>query len=195
MCYKYNMSEKQKKREILFAHDAWWFLHSHPALRLNVRTVVDSRTAVRNNNQNLYIEKTLDDGSSFRIYDHAHLFHYALDCNLNIHYTHVDDKGNVSDKKSENIYTACWLEFGRLQYDSDTLETRGQLDHINHNHDWELDCGGPTFDEALVKLANNVLKYYGDYVDDNDGYDTCGGKATCKDCSNAESIVKRMRLR
>lgn len=189
------MPEKQKKKEILFAHDAWWFLHSHPALRLIIRTVVDSRDVERNNKQNSYIEKTLDDGSSFLIYEHAHLFHYALDCNLYIHYTHVNSEGNVSDKKSENVYTECWLEFGQIKYDSDTLETREQLDHIIHGHDWELDCGAPTFDEAIVKLANNVLQYYGDYVDDNDGYDTCGGKATCKDCSSAKSTVERMRLK
>lgn len=30
-------------------------------------------------------------------------------------------------------------------------------------HDWELDCGGDTWHEAVENLYNNVLKKYGDY--------------------------------
>lgn len=30
-------------------------------------------------------------------------------------------------------------------------------------HDWELDCGGDTWDEAVENLYNKVLEKYGDY--------------------------------
>ena len=30
-------------------------------------------------------------------------------------------------------------------------------------HDTKLDCGAPTFDEALVKLARLVKRHYGDF--------------------------------
>lgn len=29
-------------------------------------------------------------------------------------------------------------------------------------HDWMLDCGGESFEEAIIKLASLVEKYYGD---------------------------------
>ena len=53
-------------------------------------------------------------------------------------------------------------------------------DKLVHYHDWKLDCGAPTFDEAIVKLANLVLKEYGDYIEDEDK--NCGGDEHCVDC-------------
>ncbi|AXC38800.1 UNVERIFIED_ORG: hypothetical protein [Escherichia phage CMSTMSU] len=31
-------------------------------------------------------------------------------------------------------------------------------------HDYELDCGGDTYDEAIDELYKNVLNTYGDYT-------------------------------
>jgi hypothetical protein len=32
-----------------------------------------------------------------------------------------------------------------------------------HFHDTDLDCGASSFDEALIELANLVMKKYGNY--------------------------------
>jgi len=55
----------------------------------------------------------------------------------------------VDDDQTKNTKTQVWLEVGPWseQY---------------HTHDWDLDCGGDTFEEAIIKLADLVKQYYGD---------------------------------
>lgn len=82
----------------------------------------------------------------------------ALDTNLDIFYSKVNEHGRVDDDATKNTNVECWLEFGPLkQQVSD-----GNLD-MAHFHDIDLDCGAPTFDEALIKLARLVKRHYGDY--------------------------------
>lgn len=66
----------------------------------------------------------------------------------------------VEDDKSRNTHTEIWLECGPWlkEPDSETGEIERQL-----SHDIELDCGGDTFEEAILKLAHLVIKKYGDY--------------------------------
>jgi hypothetical protein len=48
-----------------------------------------------------------------------------------------------------------WLEHGPWE----------QLDKTSlpqHTHDWDLDCGGDTFEEAIIELANLVKRHYND---------------------------------
>lgn len=53
------------------------------------------------------------------------------------------------DKLHLNTKTEVWLEFG------------GWCEEENcRYHDYDLDCGGDTFEEAIIKLANLVDKYY-----------------------------------
>ena len=35
----------------------------------------------------------------------------AMDCNLDIFYTKVDERRRVNDDKSKNVNVECWLEF------------------------------------------------------------------------------------
>lgn len=35
--------------------------------------------------------------------------------------------------------------------------------HLEHFHDYRLDCGGSTMEEAVSELYKLVIKYYGDY--------------------------------
>ena len=55
----------------------------------------------------------------------------------------------IDDDKSKNTKTQVWLECGK--YDED---------YHSCNHDIDLDCGGDTFEEAIVNLARLVEKYY-----------------------------------
>ena len=61
----------------------------------------------------------------------------------------------IDDDFSKNTFTQVWLECS--VYDSD-LDASFPL-----AHDYELDCGGDSFEDALVKLAELVLEKYGDY--------------------------------
>ena len=56
---------------------------------------------------------------------------------------------SIDDDDTLNTETNVWLECGKYSK------------YIPY-HDFELDCGGVTFEEAIIKLANLVKKYYGD---------------------------------
>ena len=59
------------------------------------------------------------------------------------------DIGMVDDDESKNTKVEVWLEVGPY----------GEPYNI---HDWDLDCGGDTFEEAIIKLADLVKQYYDD---------------------------------
>jgi len=61
----------------------------------------------------------------------------------------VNDR--VEDDDSLNTKTNIWVECGPLEDDG------GQT------HDWELDCGGDTFEDAIIALAKIVMRVHGDY--------------------------------
>ena len=56
---------------------------------------------------------------------------------------------SIDDDNSLNTEVNVWLECGKYSQ------------YVNW-HDIELDCGGQTFEEAIVELANLVKKNYGD---------------------------------
>lgn len=55
----------------------------------------------------------------------------------------------IDDDPSKNTKTRIWLEHGG--YDKEWGSTA---------HDYDLDCGGDTFEEAIINLAKLVKKYY-----------------------------------
>jgi hypothetical protein len=199
--------KKKKERKIRFAYDAWWFLNNHPKFRLRERYLIKDGQA--DPKGHVVFE---EDGVRYFEFRHSHK--RALDdIGHDIFYTKVDETGYVNDDKTKRQYTEVWLEFGQIIYQSDLekkevkyrrkeAKKRGwdyneaderKLDPkeyvtITHYHDWHLDVGAPTFDEALVKLANKVLKHYGDYVDDKDEHDICGGDETCIDCRRIHTM-------
>lgn len=190
----------KKKKKILFAYDAYWFLHNHPAFRIRDRYLVRDPESPHSTKRMVKCEN----GVYYTETVHSHRL--ALDCNLDVFYARVDETGTINDDKTKNRYTEVWLEFGPIYWTSDherecneyrikEAEEHGwskpwQTDltnpdlyvDITHSHDYHLDCGAPTYDEALVKLANLVLKHYGDYEDDEDEVKTCGGVEKCPDC-------------
>ena len=83
---------------------------------------------------------------------------YAERC-LDIDVVKVNpEKDEVDDDMTLNTKVQIWLEFGKIIED----EHFG----IMSTHDIDLDCGGDTFEEAIVNLANLVYEKYGGYNDD-----------------------------
>ena len=80
------------------------------------------------------------------------------------------ETGEIDDDEKKNTATHTWLECGIWQsceqYASKVPEDARE-DFKKHNpiggpvHDHDLDCGAPTFEEAIVKLAHLFLENYG----------------------------------
>jgi hypothetical protein len=93
---------------------------------------------------------------------------------LDIDVVKVDPKTRrIEDDTSKNTQTNIWLECGswgdprsddfkdQWEFQKPDEELQKIYPHGIASHDWELDCGGATFEEAIIKLANLVLEKYG----------------------------------
>jgi hypothetical protein len=82
---------------------------------------------------------------------------------LDIEWAMVDPGSRRIEKdQSRNTHVECWLECGPyIVKEPDKDDPTGD----SVSHDWDLDCGGDTFEEALKRLAEKVLEKYGDYPD------------------------------
>ena len=79
------------------------------------------------------------------------MFHGFFEYNLFITAVKVNPETNeIDNDDTNNTKVQIWLEHGG--YDNDGY----------HMHDFDLDCGGDTFEEAIIKLATLVKKYYTD---------------------------------
>ena len=79
---------------------------------------------------------------------------YFKDC-LDVEVVKVNPETNeIDNDKSKNTHTRVWLEFGEIS-DVDNM--------ILPTHDIEFDCGGDTFEEAIIKLAILVAKKYPEF--------------------------------
>jgi hypothetical protein len=83
----------------------------------------------------------------------THLFYEeALDIDVVL----VDpETESISDDEEKNTVVRVWLESGPYEKD-ESQEFEGYV------HDIDLDCGGETFEEAIINLADKVLKKYGE---------------------------------
>lgn len=187
-----------KKHKITNAYEAWWFLYNHPKLMCPERHEVPPKKADKLEAEGFWITRDVG-GKCYRMYRHLH--RHALEENLSIHYTKTNKPsghGTVDDDDSKNKHVECWLEFGPIEYayaysggvkpmaDWDTKTTR-----LNY-HDVDLDTGGTSFDEGLIRLAKLARKKYGDYAEkDRDDY--CG-KPECADCKEIGRTMKRLGL-
>ncbi len=67
----------------------------------------------------------------------------------------------IDDDEAKNTDTRVWLECGPwCGPEQLTDEERKDFPFGLPSHDIELDCGAPTFEQAIIKLANLVLKKY-----------------------------------
>jgi hypothetical protein len=67
---------------------------------------------------------------------------------------------SVDDDESANTAIRVWLESGPGTEEVHDLEKPDLVGHV-HLHDPDLDVGGATFEEALIKLAEKVRAHYG----------------------------------
>ena len=73
---------------------------------------------------------------------------------IEIEVVKVNPKNNtIEDDKTLNTKTQVWIEPG-----TDFNNEWG----VCETHEWFLDCGGDTFEEAIINLAEDVFRFYGD---------------------------------
>lgn len=67
------------------------------------------------------------------------------------------ETNRVENLSMLNTKLQFWVEFMIPHFDE-------QFKTQCHSHDWELDCGGDTWEEAVEALYQKVLNKYGDYT-------------------------------
>lgn len=75
--------------------------------------------------------------------------------------------GMIDDDINQNCATRVWLETGNHYIDRNSPWSTSPV--LQATHDWRLDCGGSTYEKAIIELANLVQQYIGDYQLDVDG--------------------------
>jgi hypothetical protein len=119
-------------------YEAWWWLYKHPA----------------------FFKHGIRSGQPG--------FFEALDVSVQ----KVNPKtGVIDDDPSKNTRVEIWLEVGPWgdPASEELSKIWGDIppDHpISHGiatHDYELDCGGATYEEAIIKMATLVKEHYGTY--------------------------------
>lgn len=72
--------------------------------------------------------------------------------NLDIHIAKVNpETGEIDNDTTKNTHIEYWLESGPSEISKHNIIV---------THDCNLDCGGNTFEQAIIKLAKLVHKYY-----------------------------------
>lgn len=80
-----------------------------------------------------------------------------MDC-LDVSVVKVNPETNsIDDDFSKNTKVEFWLECGPREYCED-------FGRIISTHDPDLDCGGETFEDAIIELARFVSCYYGEII-------------------------------
>lgn len=85
---------------------------------------------------------------------------YKPQASIDLYPQMVNPTNNTVEKDiSLNTKPEWWVELSMAnpEYDPSNQDT------LTTMHDWRLDCGGDTSEEAIEKLYDNVLGYYGDY--------------------------------
>lgn len=62
----------------------------------------------------------------------------------------------VDEDETKNTKISFWVESGPWFYDE-------QFNQVMSSHDYELDCGGDTWEDAVFALVEKVKEHYGDY--------------------------------
>lgn len=64
------------------------------------------------------------------------------------------ETGKVDDNSLKNTKMEYWIEGGPYENDDDA--------GLIQTHDPKLDCGGDTFEEAIMKYAELIREHYGE---------------------------------
>ena len=62
------------------------------------------------------------------------------------------ENDTIEEDEKLNTKTVVWLECGSPYYDENTKS-------ILTYHNWDWDCGGDTFEEAIINLANIIWEH------------------------------------
>lgn len=82
--------------------------------------------------------------------------------NLDIALMLIDpETDSIVDNTNKNTKHQYWLETGPFVDE----EIDGKVHKMLTSHDYQLDCGGDTFEEAICFLAKNVESVYGKKTD------------------------------
>ena len=156
--------ERKKLVQWLMNHPVW----THPT---TIKVPPGENPTVEdwnNPDESTWVEKTIPYG----------LFHDCLD----LHFTYVNPKtDSVEDDESLNTEFQIWVEAGPwvdLSEDPDFPQPERGWDMYNRwtpVHDYNLDCGAATMEDALIELALRVKFFYNEDGTDADWQDDCGG--------------------
>lgn len=117
-------------------YDAWWWLQNHPAFY-----------------RQAFWARGQDEPGFFS--------------GLDISVQKVNPlTGRIDDNKALNTQVEFWLENGpwmRTDDPANGIPEDMLGDGEIHSHDINLDCGGLTYEEALLNMAKLVREHYGDY--------------------------------
>lgn len=81
------------------------------------------------------------------------IFMGLFECGLYTAVVKVNPKTmEVDDDSTKNTKVQVWLEHGLYE------KVDGAFPQ--HTHDFNLDCGGDTFEDAIIELARLVRKHY-----------------------------------
>ncbi len=76
-----------------------------------------------------------------------------IDRALDIEVVKVNPLTNeIDNNELLNTKVEVWLEFGKVEFDED-------MKCVVAWHDYDLDCGGNTFEEAIIELAELCKKH------------------------------------
>lgn len=115
-------------------YEAWWFLNETPIFQASV----EDMKKMGFSNELIALENSLN----------INCFHQSLQ----IEVQKVCPKTNrIMKNKNRNTKTVVWLESGEPYYDEGTKS-------IKTYHNIDYDCGGNTFEEAILNLANIVYE-------------------------------------
>lgn len=81
---------------------------------------------------------------------------------INIFPAMVNDEDFIDDNPKLNNKLQYWLETGYMDlYFRE--KNKIMYENITLCHDYRLDCSGYTFESAMIQMARNIKKHYGDY--------------------------------
>ena len=116
---------------------------------------------------------------------------YGIEHNLDIDVVLVNpDTEEIDPDDTKNTAVRIWLEMAPAVYLCDLPEASEHPDWgrtLCGSHDIELDCGGASFEEAIMELVGLVKQHYGDYDPEQ------GADSLLPDVDDAFAIFAEMR--
>ena len=133
-----------KKQKFNDFYDAWWWPYYHP-LFIDYEAV--------------YRDKRFLDNHDWAGEDICNFYSRMQDY-IEVSPHKVNPKTrSIDDDQSLNTHVEIWIETGYRWREKIPFYEK---DHWWFYHDINLDCGGDTYEEAIVNLANLVWKHYKD---------------------------------